>query len=104
MAYPVCPKCGLSPLPADQSLPAACPACGIVLAKFSATAVPEAATHVPADDELPKVNFFARWLLQVPPEVSKVNWYGRIVLLVLFSLYTVKIFRETNIFYGDLGG
>ena len=104
MAYPVCPKCGHSPLPADQSLPAACPACGIVLAKFSATAVPEAAPRDPADDELPKANFFARWLLHVPPEVSKVNWYGRIVLLVLFSLYTVKIFRETNIFYGDLGG
>ncbi|MEO8297612.1 MAG: hypothetical protein ABI574_07350, partial [Burkholderiales bacterium] len=28
-----CPKCGHRPLPADQSLPAACPACGVVLAK-----------------------------------------------------------------------
>ncbi|MDB5812522.1 MAG: hypothetical protein JWN94_4644, partial [Betaproteobacteria bacterium] len=35
MAYPVCPKCGHAPLPADQSSPAACPACGIVLAKFA---------------------------------------------------------------------
>lgn len=39
MTYPVCPKCGHAPLPADQALPAACPACGIVLAKFGATPV-----------------------------------------------------------------
>jgi hypothetical protein len=36
ISYPGCPKCGHAPLPADQSLPAACPACGIVLAKFGA--------------------------------------------------------------------
>jgi hypothetical protein len=28
-----CPKCQHTPLPADQSLPAACPACGVILAK-----------------------------------------------------------------------
>ena len=104
MAYPVCPKCGHAPLPADQSLPAACPACGIVLAKFSATAVPTANAREANEDEAPQGNFFARWLLYVPSEVSKANWYGRIAALVLFSLYTVKILRDTNIFYGDLGG
>jgi len=35
MTYPVCPKCGHAPLPADQTFPAGCPACGLVLAKFS---------------------------------------------------------------------
>jgi hypothetical protein len=28
-----CPKCGHRPLPQDQSLPAACPGCGVILAK-----------------------------------------------------------------------
>lgn len=30
-----CPKCAHHPLPADQSLPAACPACGVILAKVA---------------------------------------------------------------------
>ena len=104
MAYPICPKCGHAPLPADQSLPAACPACGIVLAKFSATAVHTARASEASGDEAPEGNFFARWLLYVPPEVSKANWYARIAAVALFSLYTVKIFRDTHIYYGDLGG
>ncbi len=104
MAYPVCPKCGHAPLPADQSLPATCPACGIVLAKFSAMAVATATPHEVIEDEAPRENFFARWLFYVPPEVSKSSWYARVAALVLFTLYTVKIFRDTDIFYGDLGG
>ena len=31
--YARCPKCGHQPLPADQALPTACPACGVILAK-----------------------------------------------------------------------
>ena len=30
-----CPKCGHHPLPADQALPASCPACGVILAKVA---------------------------------------------------------------------
>ncbi len=104
MAYPVCPKCGHAALPADQSLPATCPACGLVLAKFSAMAVSSARPLQVIEDEAPQGSFLARWLLYVPAEVAKSNWYARIAALVLFSLYTVKIFRDTDIFYGDLGG
>ena len=104
MAYPICPKCGHAPLPANQSLPATCPACGIVLAKFSSAAAPATAPHEVIADKASQDNFFKRWLLYVPPEVSKFNWYARIAALILFTLYTVKIFRETDIFYGDLGG
>lgn len=32
-----CPKCGHRPLPHDQALPAACPACGVILAKVAAS-------------------------------------------------------------------
>ena len=31
-----CPKCTHAPLPQDQSLPAACPGCGVILAKIGA--------------------------------------------------------------------
>lgn len=31
--YTRCPKCHHQPLPAEQTLPAACPACGVILAK-----------------------------------------------------------------------
>jgi hypothetical protein len=31
--YAHCPKCDHAPLPLDQSFPAACPACGVILAK-----------------------------------------------------------------------
>jgi hypothetical protein len=43
-------------------------------------------------------------LLHVPSEVSKANFYGRCALLVAVALYTVKFFRDTDIFYGDIGG
>jgi hypothetical protein len=102
MSYPVCPKCGHAPLPADQSLPAACPACGIVLAKFAA--VPAHAPQADSGDETPEGSFLARWLLHVPAEVSKTNWYARGAILVAVTLYTFSFFRETDVKYGDLGG
>jgi hypothetical protein len=102
MSYPVCPKCGHAPLPADQSLPAACPACGIVLAKF-ATA-PARAEHAELPDDVVKRPSLAGWLFHVPDEISKANWYGRGALLVAVIVYTFIFFRETNVRYGDLGG
>jgi hypothetical protein len=102
MNYSVCPKCGHAPLPADQALPAACPACGIVLAKFGG--VPARASQADIEDDAPEAGFFARWLLYVPAEVSKANWYGRGAALAVLALYTFKIFHDTDIFYGDLGG
>lgn len=102
MGYPVCPKCGHAPLPADQSLPAACPACGIVLAKFAA--MPARAERAEESVEEAARTSLAGWLFHVPDEVAKANWYGRIAALVLFALYTIKIFHDTDIKYGDLGG
>ena len=102
MGYPVCPKCGHAPLPADQSLPAACPACGIVLAKFASMLTREEREEARAEEV--KRTSLAGWLFHVPDAVAKANWYGRIAALVLFGLYTIKIFRDTDIKYGDLGG
>ena len=102
MAYPVCPKCGHAPLPADQSLPAACPACGIVLAKFAAPPAPAARADA-ADDE-PAGPALAGWLFHVPAEIAKANFYARCAILAAVTLYTFRFFRETDIFYGDIGG
>ncbi len=103
MTYPICPKCGHAPLPADQSLLAACPACGIVLAKFAAAPVHAASAGVEQDDH-PDGNFFARWLLHVPAEVAPTNWYARGAILVAAMIYTFFFFRQVDINYGDLGG
>ena len=68
MSYPACPKCGHRPLPADQSLPAACPACGLVLAKFASMPVHAAAPDDADEDDAPQEKFFSYWLLHVPGE------------------------------------
>ena len=106
MSYPACPKCGHAPLPADQSLPAACPACGIVLAKFAAAMLQPQYAEVEevAEEAHPEGGFFKRWLLHVPDAVSKTEWLGRCALLVAVTLYTFKIFHDTAPQYGDLGG
>ena len=102
MNYSVCPKCGHTPLPAEQALPAACPACGIVLAKFGVR--PARALQADSEDAPPGGGFLARWLLHVPAEVSTVNWYARCATIAVFTLYTFKIFHDTDISYGDIGG
>lgn len=104
MSYPACPKCGHSPLPADQALPAACPASGLVLAKFASLPLRPTIDEADEADEPAEESFVARWLLHVPGEVYRVYWYWRIAALVVLTGYTLEIFRDTDIKYGDLGG
>lgn len=124
MNFAACPKCAYTPLPADQSLPAACPGCGLILAKFSAVttavmaprragvssqadAAPDAAVgynvggyNTARDDD---AGFLSRWLLHVPTEVSDINWYGRIAALLVFSFWTFFIWRDMDIPAGESG-
>ena len=80
-----CPKCGHRPLPEDQSLPAACPACGVILAKMAAlSARPRHRPVVDADDAGPRL---ADLLLQVPERVDALRWGLRAVLLAGFALW-----------------
>ena len=116
MNYPACPKCGHAPLPAEQSSPAACPSCGIILAKFAAAlrfAAPavhgagddraeEARTDAPALHE-DEAGFFSRWLLHVPAAVSDINWYGRSAALLIITLWTFLIWRDMDIPAGESG-
>jgi hypothetical protein len=107
MNYPACPKCGHAPLPANQASPAACPACGLILAKFGAAAPPERPANVMRETS-DAGNFFGRdrlaaLLFHVPDEVSKTNWLGRIAALAVFSLWTLWIWRGTDIPDGEIG-
>ena len=102
MNYSVCPKCGHAPLPAEQGLPVACPACGIVLAKFKAS--PALELRGAGGACAPGAGFLAPLLFHVPPEIAKLNWYSRCATLAAFTLFTFKIIHDTNIAYGDLGG
>jgi len=60
-----CPKCGYRPLPMDQSLPAACPACSVILAKVGRAR--PAARPAKVRDEPGRI---AALLLQVPERVD----------------------------------
>ncbi|WP_157597935.1 MULTISPECIES: zinc ribbon domain-containing protein [unclassified Rhizobacter] len=102
-----CPKCGHAPLPADQSLPAACPACGVILAKLamvpagSEPAVRAGRRTAPADDaEGPQPGWLAR-LAHVPPRVDAVRWWLRVALLAGFGLWGLWLismdFRDGSI-------
>lgn len=74
-----CPKCGHRPLPHDQSLPAACPACGVILAKVGRPARPACAP--PRDDP----GRLAALLLHVPERVDAWRWWLRVLLLAGFA-------------------
>lgn len=105
MNYSACPKCAHRPLPANQALPAACPACGLVLAKYRAVpprAQPEE-TDAVATPSGPRAGFAARWLLHVPGEVSKLNWQARVATLLVFILWTLWIWHDADIPAGSSG-
>ncbi len=114
MNYPACPKCAHAPLPAEQAFPAACPACGIILAKFSVVPVraPRPAANIaatPRDSAGDQATHAAEparlagLLLHVPDEVSRMNWNARIAGLVVFALWTLWIWRDVDIPAGESG-
>ncbi|HRH86605.1 MAG TPA: hypothetical protein PLO41_07145 [Rubrivivax sp.] len=73
-----CPKCGHRPLPQDQSLPAACPACGVILAKVG-RAPPVRRAHAAARSAPSSL-----WL-HVPERVDAWRWWPRAALLACFA-------------------
>ncbi len=82
-----CPKCGHRPLPADQALPAACPACGVILAK-----VGQVARRAPPDqDDEPGVPDAAPgWtalLSPIPERVDAMDFWLRGAMLVGLAIW-----------------
>ena len=106
VTFASCPKCGHAPLPADQALPAACPACGLVLAKYGTVPPPKPKDVEPEnsqDETGTRRDWLARWLLYVPDQVAKTSWIARIALLALFALWTLWIWRDADIRAGETG-
>lgn len=106
MTYDRCPKCGHAPLPAAQSAPAACAACGVILAKAGAVGassrvVPR--TAISADDEPVRVTGISGLVLHVPPAIDRINWLLRAVALVIACVWTAWIFKGVDVAIGEAG-
>ncbi|HEY9028542.1 MAG TPA: hypothetical protein VIP05_29905 [Burkholderiaceae bacterium] len=104
--YERCPKCGHRPLPADQSLPAACPACGVILAKIG-SAPPRRAAPLPlaaSDDD----DGLRALLWRVPDEVDPTAWRVRVALLLAFAAWGLRLalldYRDGEIFASFVHG
>ena len=95
--YQRCPKCRHTPLPEDQSLPAACPACGLILAKF-AMPVPrktDAGTEGAVDVNAPRWQGLNQKLREavryVPARVDPALFWARCALLLLFAMWGLQL-------------
>lgn len=99
-----CPKCNHAPLPADQSLPAACPSCGLVLAKYGAPP-PPIVREVETADESRFAAFrkdVASAIVHVPARIEAGTFWARVVLLAVFTAWGVRlIFMDFRT--GELG-
>ncbi len=90
--FSACPKCGHAPLPADQSLPAACPACGLVLAKFGA-APPQRIPDEPEEEGW----IAAHWrdlkahITEVPQRTDRATLWARAILLAVFAIWGLRL-------------
>ena len=97
--YQQCPKCAHAPLPTDQALPAACPSCGLILAKYAenhlrARNTAQALVSGSPQADAAHDNWMASLLallFYVPAKVDNTRFWGRIALLVLFAIWDVRL-------------
>lgn len=87
-----CPKCSHQPLPADQTLPAACPSCGVILAKVAQHAAqrgqPSGYRHRTSAAVQNDHDFGWRaLLLRVPERVDSTLFWCRAALLAVFAVW-----------------
>lgn len=96
--YSSCPKCAHAPLPDNQAFPAACPACGLILAKFAAA--PTAAelrarqAEEGSEDGVGEASRLARItaaLTHVPARVDPFTFWGRVAVFALFTLWGISL-------------
>ena len=87
-----CPKCGHHPLPADQALPAACPACGVILAKVAQGSPPRSQSDDLArarrvDMPTREAPSATNRLLHVPDSVQATGFWPRVLLWAGFAIW-----------------
>ncbi len=87
-----CPKCRHQPLPTDQALPAACPACGVILAKVSPSRLLSAARSRRSTPSTPDDADGWRGLLWAAPgRIDRFGWARRALLLAAFALWGLQL-------------
>jgi hypothetical protein len=88
-----CPKCGHHPLPTDQALPAACPACGVILVKVAQARQrsTERGPERTASEEEPDRESLSSLLLRVPERVDVTRFWLRAVLLAAFTVWGLRL-------------
>jgi hypothetical protein len=100
-----CPKCGHSPLPNDQALPAACPACGVILAKVAQTRGVNAGENdrVPIRSNQPSLSTelavdepstLVGYLLHTHERIDPVTFWPRVALLLGFAVWGVMLIAQ----------
>src|SRR4051812_22429732 len=96
-----CPKCGHRPLPAEQAFPAACPACGVILARAGerAPARPLRPDPMPDPDAAPRLRDLP---LHVPDRVDPIAWWLRAALLAALAAWGWWLVRA-DISDGEIG-
>ena len=104
-----CPKCGHSPLPADQALPAACPVCGVILAKMAQALqgdeAPTSARGLRTDtrawagnDQEERSSVF----FHVPQRVDRMFFWLRSALLAALTIWGMVLIAK-NYRTGEIG-
>jgi hypothetical protein len=98
-----CPKCGHAPLPADQASPAACGACGLILAKYSREKwrPPPKLPDIEGEEEGARA-YWSHLLFDVASG-SRASWHARALLLGAIAAWTVWIWATNSIRDGDIG-
>lgn len=91
-----CPKCGHHPLPRDASPMAACPACGVILAKAVQAARQGSratrAAQLQRRRSKGESSFsLADLLWHVPERVDAVHWWLRVALLAVFAIWGLQL-------------
>jgi hypothetical protein len=82
--YTRCPKCGHQPLPANQSLPAACPGCGVILAKLGTAVRSPNRRPIDTDHDTPG---WTALLTYIPDRVDALQFWFRVATLAGLALW-----------------
>lgn len=101
-AYRRCPKCGHQALPANQALPAACPACGVILAKVGQV-VQRAAPVPDADPDLfIGDTHWTTLLTRIPERLDAMSFWLRVAILTGLALWSWQLIGM-NYRSGEMG-